>query len=92
MQRFISGLISVGILSSSLVAQCVPKRQFPGSGPAPKAYCWDVVAVKSNNAGYEATDQTNKTVTDKNHEADLYYASNYKNVFLAYVDVYGYGK
>jgi len=92
MRRFILGVIGVIILSSSLVAKCVPQRQFPGSGPAPKAYCWDVIAVQSNNAGYEVTDQTNKTTTDKNHEADLYYTNNYKNVFLAYVDVYGYGK
>lgn len=92
MRKFILGLISASILSSSLVAQCTLKPQYPGSGPAPKAYCWDVIAVESAKAGLEYTYQASKTITDKNHEADFYYTNNYKNVFLAYVDVYGYGK
>ena len=87
MRRFILGLVSVAILSSSAVGQCVLKRQYPGSGPAPKSYCWDVnqitSAIYQQQFGGNATEIVNtKMTTTSNHGGGF---------ITVAVDMFGYG-
>ena len=86
-------LIALGlfIATTNANAMCSLKAQYPGSGPAPKAYCWDIIAVKSQDAGLEYTYQRGKYATDRNHGGS-WTSGQFKNYMVAYVNVYGYGK
>ncbi len=85
MRRFILGLVGIAILSSSAVGQCVLKRQFPGSGPAPKSYCWDIYEISSTkygkNTDFENVSNKNTTVYDHGG-----------GKITVKVDMFGYGK
>ena len=93
MRRFILGLVSVAILSNSAVGQCVLKRQYPGSGPAPKSYCWDIYAISStkygNNRSFENVSNKNTTVYDHGGgkitvQVDMFGYGNKPNVQMNY--------
>jgi hypothetical protein len=81
MKKLLLTLVSLFILSSSANAQCYAKPQYPGSGAAPKAYCWDAIAIKSNlHRNWEYV--SNKYSTTYNHGG---------RAVLVAVDMLGYG-
>ena len=84
MKRLFLMLFSIGLFFVNAEARCYPQPEFPGSGPAPKAYCWNIVLVHSavslaNGNGPEDTSDKSSTVLD--HGGDL----------ITIVEVYGYG-
>jgi len=91
MKKLILTLASLFVLTTGANAQCTLKPQYPGSGAAPKAYCWDVLALNSQQGGFEWTYQRGKYATSKNHGGNWSFGQ-FKNYFVAYVNVYGYGK
>lgn len=68
--------MSLGLFLVSVEARCYIKPQYPGSGPAPKAYCWDIAYVLSSDQYYnngntwEYTANSSSTTLD--HGGDLY--------------------
>lgn len=81
MKKIIFGLFGLSLFLSALNAACYVKPAYPGSGPAPQAYCWDISTVFSAN--YPSGENTsNKSTTTYDHGG---------NIVGAVIDVYGYG-
>ena len=81
MKKLIFIMLSLGLFLVSAEARCYIKPQYPGSGPAPKAYCWDVAYVASEQYPYWE-DTRYKSSTSQNHGSKF---------IVTKVDVYGYG-
>ncbi len=85
MRKFILSLVSATLLTTSGVAQCTIKAQYPGSGPAPKSYCWDIYELSSTkygqNINFENVSNKNTTVYDHGG-----------GEITVKVDMFGYGK
>jgi len=81
MRKFILSLVGATLLTTSGVAQCTIKAQYPGSGPAPKAYCWDIYEIAS--AKYNNFENvSNKNTTTYDHGG---------SEIITKVDMFGYG-
>lgn len=74
-------LFTLGLYFVNLNAACYIQPQYPGSGPAPKAYCWDIsyVTDMTKYPTWEDTRYKSSTTTDFN------------GTIVAKVDAYGYG-
>ncbi len=66
MKKIIFGLFGLSLFLSALNAACLVKAVYPGSGPALKAYCWDIAFVSSTQQPNEE-DTRNKTSTSLDH-------------------------
>ena len=68
MKKIIFGLFGLSLFLSALNAACLVKAVYPGSGPALKAYCWDIAFVSSTQQGIGNWEDTkNKTTTTLDH-------------------------
>ena len=66
MKKVVFMLFILGAFLVNANAKCYVKAQYPGSGPAPVAYCWDVAYIGSvDYNGWEYT--ANKSSTSYNH-------------------------
>ena len=68
MKKIIFILFGLSLFFTSLNAACYVQAVYPGSGPALKAYCWDIVAVSSTQQGIANFEDTKyKTSTTLDH-------------------------
>lgn len=81
MKKIFFILFGLSLFLTNVNATCYLIPQYPGSGSAPAAYCWDVIfVVSSDYPDGEAT--STKSSTTYNHGG---------SEMLVYTDVYGYG-
>ena len=66
MKKIIFGLFGLSLFLSALNAACLVKAVYPGSGPALKAYCWDIAFVSSSQQP-NGEDTKYKTTTTLDH-------------------------
>jgi hypothetical protein len=83
MKKMFFMLLSLGLFVVNIEARCYIQPQYPGSGPAPDAYCWDIAYVLSPDQytegnGWEYTADRSSTLWD--HGGDVYTA----------IEVFGY--
>ena len=81
MKKIIFGLFGLSLFLSAATTSCTLKAQYPGSGPAPQAYCWDISTIYS--AKYSSGEYTSfKSSTTYDHGGSY---------VGAVIDVFGYG-
>jgi len=80
MKKVVFMLLSLGAFLVNANATCYIKPQYPGSGSAPKAYCWDIRGIYSEN--YPHWEDTRYTDSAKqNHGGNYIFTS---------INAYGY--
>lgn len=80
MKKIVFGLFVFGAFLA-LNGACYVKPAYPGSGPAAKAYCWDVFEIAS--AKYPSGENvSNKSTASYDHGGSYVYTK---------IDVFGYG-
>lgn len=68
MKKIIFILFGFSLFFTSLNAACYVQPVYPGSGPALKAYCWDIAYVSSTQQGIDNFEDTRyKTSTTLDH-------------------------
>jgi hypothetical protein len=79
MKKIIFGLFGLSLFLSALNAACYVQSVYPGSGPALKAYCWDIAFVSSTQQP-KGEDTKYKSSTTLDHGG--------KDIYVT-IDTYG---
>jgi len=80
MKKVVFMLFILGAFLVNANAGCYIKDVYPGSGPAPDAYCWDISVVASEDFPY-MENTSNKRFTTGDHGGSWIYVQ---------IDAYGY--
>jgi len=76
MKKLLFTLLSLGAFLVNANAICYVQPQYPGSGAAPDAYCWDIAGVYSEDSpAWENTQYKSSTIN--NHGGSFIYARIY---------------